>query len=246
MGRQLHFNPIKHYEASANKPFRILERTNFFSKREILELPKVLVPGEKVLAIISGFYAAGTAVLCVTSKRLLLIDKKMIRLSLEDIRFESIREVHYSHQPILACMQLYYAGRQMQFKTWHKKELRLLSQLVQQKMFEVADGSVESQAQNVVESGRTSASTVDSSASYAYNPVHHIDHLRSQLEPIQVEMPSELSSGNDRTINQQAQRLQAAGSFVDKLRISTKAGHWALELTTATDLLYPTKLGFRH
>ena len=118
---------------------KTLCRTNFFSNREMAELPNVLVPGEQVLAVISGMYTAGTAILCVTSRRLLLVDKKMIRLSLEDIRFESIREVHYSHQPFIASIKLYYAGREMQFRTWYKNELRIFSQLVQQKMFEVRD-----------------------------------------------------------------------------------------------------------
>jgi hypothetical protein len=120
----------------------VIMRTNFFNKREVAEIPKLLIPGERILAMVSGVYAAGTAVLCVTSKRVLLVDKKIIRLSIEDMRFDSIKEVNYSHQALMASLQLFYVGRsqQFQFKSWHRNGLRGLSQLVQEKMFELSDG----------------------------------------------------------------------------------------------------------
>lgn len=115
-------------------------RVDFFNSRELSEIPNLLMPDEQMLAVVSGFYTAGTAVLCVTSKRLLLIDKKLLRFSLEDVRFESIKEVNFSQQAFFASLKFFYAGKDMQFRTWHRRELRLLSQLVQEKMFEVRDG----------------------------------------------------------------------------------------------------------
>jgi hypothetical protein len=113
-----------------------ISKFDIFSNQELAELPKLLLPGEKVLSVISGFYAAGMAILCVTSKRLLLIDKKLIRLNFEDIRFESISEVNYSHQLILASLNLYYAGRSLQFRTWYKDALRTQAQFIQGKIFD--------------------------------------------------------------------------------------------------------------
>ena len=113
-----------------------LSRLNFFSRLEVAELPNLLMPGEQVLGVLSGFYSSGTAILCVTSKRLLLIDKKWVRLNFEDARFESINEVNYSHQAITASVKFYMAGRELQFKSWYKRELRILAQFVQNKMFE--------------------------------------------------------------------------------------------------------------
>ncbi len=114
-----------------------LGRLNFFSHWEIAELPKLLMPGEEVLGVISGFYTAGTAILCVTSRRLLLVDKKFIRLNYEDVRFGSIKEVNYSHQAFLASVKFCYAGRELQFKSWYRRELRVMAQFVQSKIFEV-------------------------------------------------------------------------------------------------------------
>lgn len=117
------------------QPYKI-SKLDIFSNQELAELPKLLLPGEKVLSVISGFYAAGMAILCVTSKRLLLIDKKLIRLNFEDIRFESISEVNYSHQLFLASLNLYYSGRSLQFRTWYKDALRTQAQFIQGKIFE--------------------------------------------------------------------------------------------------------------
>lgn len=109
--------------------------TPFFT-REIAEIPKLLMPGEELICAIGGFYSAGTATLCVTSERVLLIDKKLVRLSYEDIRFQSINEINYSHQMLLASLNLYLPARKLQFRTWYKNDLRALSQLIEQKMFE--------------------------------------------------------------------------------------------------------------
>ncbi len=94
------------------------------------------MPNEQVLGVISGFYTAGTAILCVTSHRLLLVDKKLIRLSYEDVRFEAISEVNFSQQLFLASVKFYFSGRNVQFRSWYKKELRMLAQFAQNKMFE--------------------------------------------------------------------------------------------------------------
>lgn len=112
-----------------------ISRVNFLSRREVAELPRLLMPDEQVLGIVSGFYSAGPATLCVTSKRLLLIDKKLIRLNYEDIRFEAIKEVSFSQQAFLAATRFFYAGRTLRFSSWYRKELRALAQYAQHKIF---------------------------------------------------------------------------------------------------------------
>ena len=113
-----------------------LSRLSLFSRWEVAELPKLLMPGEHVIAVLSGFYTSGTAILCVTSRRLLLIDKKFVRLNYEDMRFEAISDISFSQQAFLASARFYIAGRSIQFRSWYKKELRILVQFVQDRMFE--------------------------------------------------------------------------------------------------------------
>ena len=112
-----------------------LSKLSYFSRLEVAELPKLLLPDEQVLVVLSGLYSAGTATLCVTSKRLLLIDRKWTRLSYEDIRFSAISEVQFSQQAFLASVKFHYAGRELHFRSWYKPELRSLVHFVQGKMF---------------------------------------------------------------------------------------------------------------
>ncbi len=114
-----------------------LSRLSFFTRLEMAELPKLLMPNEKVLGVISGFSNNGTVLLAVTSDRLLLVDKKWVRLSYEDVRYESINEVSFSQQAILSSARFYVMGRDIMFKSWYKEELRTLVQFVQGKMFEL-------------------------------------------------------------------------------------------------------------
>ena len=101
----------------------ITEQGNYF---ELNELPKLLLPGEKIEGVISGFYSAGPATICVTNERLLLVDKKFIRLTIEDIRFDSLGEIQYSQQLFLASLKLIFAGQTLQFRSFYRRELRIL------------------------------------------------------------------------------------------------------------------------
>ena len=186
-----------------------LTRINFFSKKEMAELPKLLMPDEKVLAVISGFYTAGTAILCVTDKRLLLVDKKLIRLSFEDVRFESVKEVNYSQQAFMASVKFFYAGREMQFRSWYRNELRMLAQLVQQKMFEVREKSW-----HPAQSSQKSQN--DSPVQVATDPpVNDMYGTNVHMEQYMTE---------------RIRRWREATRFVNTLTISTKAGRQILEL----------------
>ena len=114
-----------------------LSRLSFFTRMEMAELPKLLMPNERVLGVISGVSQAGTVLMAVTSNRLLIIDKKWIRISYEDIRYESINEVRYAQQAIFASARFYIMGRDLLFKSWYKNELRTIVEFIQDKMFEL-------------------------------------------------------------------------------------------------------------
>lgn len=114
-------------------------KADFFNARELAEIPRLLMDDEQMIMAVSGLYTAGTAVLCVTNKRLLLIDKKLLRFSVEDVRFEAIKEVSYGQQAFFASLKFFYAGRDMEFRSWHRADLRMLAQTVQEKMFEVRE-----------------------------------------------------------------------------------------------------------
>ena len=69
---------------------------SFIGRPEIRELQNILFPDELMLHCLMGFYGGGTALLAATDQRLLLVDKKIFFLSLEDIRYDMISEIDVS------------------------------------------------------------------------------------------------------------------------------------------------------
>lgn len=199
-----------------------LMRINFFSKREMAELPKLLLPDEQILAVIAGVYTAGTAVLCVTSKRMMLVDKKMIRLSFEDVRFESIREINFSQQAIMASIKFYYAGREMQFRSWYKSELRMLAQLVQQKMFEVRE---KLHAKDYPTLQQSIEPVVREEQVEIFEPEakHRFPSILHEQSALQL----------DKYLSERLDRWKKATRFAGTLSMSAKAGRQVLKLETS-------------
>lgn len=206
----------------ADTQVRSLQRINFFSKREMAELPKLLLPEEQVLAVISGMYTAGTAILCVTSKRLLLVDKKWIRSSFEDVRFESIKEVNFSQQAIMASIKFYYAGREMQFRSWHKSELRMLAQLVQQKMFEMRE-KLHAKDLPVVSQPLTEMLVAQTAKEPQQDAKQQFPSVLRQQSALQL----------DRYLSERLDQWKRATRFAGTLSMSAKAGRQVLKLETS-------------
>lgn len=152
-----------------------ISRVNILSYFELNELPKLLLPGEKIEGVISGFYSAGPATICVTNERLLLIDKKFIRLTIEDIRFDSLGEIQYSQQLFLASLKLIFAGQTLQFRSFYRRELRNFIQYVQFKTLK--ENSEESNPVHSV-SKRTFSDAFNSSQATQSNEVTMYERLQ--------------------------------------------------------------------
>ena len=193
---------------SQKQPVQTLVRLNFFSKREMAELPNLLMEGEKVLGVISGFYAAGTAILCITSKRLLLVDKKFIRLRIEDVRYDSIREIDYSHQALMAAIRLHFSGREVEFKSWYKSELRMMTQQIQHKMFEVREKLHRRDEREFEREAET----------------------LTQSTPQPVALQYQQDQQLEKYLQERIARWRRASRFVDTLTVSNKAGKHILKL----------------
>lgn len=191
-----------------------LVRTSFFSRREMAELPNLLMKDEQVLSVVSGFYTAGTAILCITSKRLLLVDKKFIRLSIEDIRYDSIREIDYSHQAMIASIRMHFSGRRVEFKSWHKNELRMISQQIQQKMFEVREKLHREPEADVAHAQEAKVLFEEVTPETSPAPVNQY-RQDPQLE---------------RYLQERIARWRQASRFVDTLTVTSKAGKQILKL----------------
>lgn len=129
-----------------------LERINasfrFWGHAEMIELQHILIPGEQIQVCINGRYEGGFAMLCATDQRLLLIDKKPMYLTMEDVRYDMIAEVDFSHRLIDATIRVCTPNKNLVFTSWKRPELRKMTAYLQHRVIEMRQQhSYEVQAQ---------------------------------------------------------------------------------------------------
>ncbi len=109
---------------------------------EIRELQQLLMPSEQIQALVTGRYENGFAVLCATNMRILLIDKKILYLTVEDIRYDMIVEVDFSYRLIDATVRIITPSKVLAFTSFKKQPLRESAHFVQQRVMEVRQHTV--------------------------------------------------------------------------------------------------------
>jgi hypothetical protein len=119
----------------------------FWARPEIRELRNVLVPGEVIAQAVIGRYENGTALLVVTNYRLLLIDKKPMFLTLEDIRFDMITEMDYSAQLLEGTIRIQTPNRSLRFTGWNHGRLRIVLNYTQQRITDIRHHYIQQQFQ---------------------------------------------------------------------------------------------------
>jgi len=101
------------------------------------ELKRILRPGEHVAHALNGYYDGGFAVLCVTNLRVLIVDKKPLSLTVEDLRYDMIAEVDYNRRIITANMHIVTPLRTIVFTSWALHRLRESSFYIQQRLLDM-------------------------------------------------------------------------------------------------------------
>lgn len=104
---------------------------------EVRELRNILTPDEQIIGAVNGSYVHGFAMLVATDHRVLLIDKKPLFLSLEDLRYDMISEVTYSTGILTATLTILISTKKLQFKSIRLRKLRLLTAYIQQHIMEI-------------------------------------------------------------------------------------------------------------
>lgn len=108
-----------------------------WGRTEINELPNVLLPDEEIYECVNGIYEGGFALLVATDLRLLLIDKKPLNyLTVEDMRFDMINEIDYSHRMVGANISISTGYKDLKFTSFNQQRLRKLIGHVQHCMAE--------------------------------------------------------------------------------------------------------------
>jgi len=107
-----------------------LKKVNFNSngwgRTEARELVNILHSHEEIYDLVNGYYEGGFALLVATNIRLILVDKKPLNfLTVEDLRFEMINEIQYSHRIIGAHINVSTGNNKtMKFTSLNQARLR--------------------------------------------------------------------------------------------------------------------------
>lgn len=106
-----------------------------WNQAELRELPKIIHEGENISECVNGLYEGGVALLVATEFRVLLIDKKPLNyLTVEDLRFDMINEIDYSHRLMGAAITISTGSKTLKFTSFNQPRLRHLINLVQEHM----------------------------------------------------------------------------------------------------------------
>lgn len=109
----------------------------FWGRAEIRELANVLLEGEQISHCINGQYEGGFAMLCATDQRVLLIDKKPMYLTIEDIRFDMVAQLDYNHRLMNATLLICTPNKTLRFTAYNQHRLRQFYSFVQQQVMEI-------------------------------------------------------------------------------------------------------------
>jgi len=112
-------------------------KNKFFGRPEVKELCNILSPNEVIKHAVMGHYQGGFAIIVATDYRVLLIDKKVWFLTLEDIRYDMVAEVDFCSRLLDATISVVTFNKTLVFNSWHKQSLRQLSKYVQQRVTEI-------------------------------------------------------------------------------------------------------------
>jgi hypothetical protein len=113
----------------------------FWVRPELKELPRIMVKDEVIQGVVNGRYQGGFALLCVTNHRILIIDKKPLFLAVEDIRYDMISEVNYTHQLFDSSIHFASLNKELWFSSFRKGQLRQITDFIQHKLSEIRNGS---------------------------------------------------------------------------------------------------------
>ncbi len=108
----------------------------FWGAPEIRELPKILFDNETIRHFINGRYSGGFAALVATDIRVILIDKKPLFLTLEDIRYDMVSDVMFNHRLLNASIIIGTVHNSFTFVGFNSTNLRLLTNFIQQRVMD--------------------------------------------------------------------------------------------------------------
>lgn len=111
--------------------------SKYWGRAEIIELQHILVPGERIHFCLNGRYQGGFATFVATDQRLLIVDKKLFHLAIEDMRYDMISEVDFGAQLMSGTLKICTPTKNLAFTTYKPKMLRQVVNYIQLRVMQV-------------------------------------------------------------------------------------------------------------
>jgi hypothetical protein len=108
----------------------------YWGRSEVKELCNVLMPGEQIKHCINGRYEGGFGMLCASDQRILLIDKKPLYLTLEDIRYDMVAEVDFHIRLLDSTMSIVTPTKKFGFLGFRQNRMRAMTTYIQNRVME--------------------------------------------------------------------------------------------------------------
>jgi len=119
------------------KELNIDNYSSFMGRMEIAELPKILSTNEKMFNIIQGRYNGGNGILVATNRRLIFIDKSLLRLKVTDFPLDKVGSIQCDTQMFGAMIKIQNSGNNSAKITQVKEDMaRKFCQTVNDKIAE--------------------------------------------------------------------------------------------------------------
>lgn len=112
---------------------------------EVKELEHIIEPGETIMYCINGWYENGFAMLCITDQRAVLIDKKPLYLTLEDIRYDMVSEVDFDGRLINSAVTICTFSKKLRFASFSGSKLRWATAYLQRRVMELRQQQIMAQ-----------------------------------------------------------------------------------------------------
>ncbi|MBP7857968.1 PH domain-containing protein [Candidatus Saccharibacteria bacterium] len=108
-----------------------------WGRSEIRELTGIMMDDERILQAVNGYYDGGFALLCITNFRVLIVDKKPLALTVEDLRYDMIAEVDFSSRIFTSVLHVFTPMRTLIFTSWSMSKLKKSMNYIQQRVMEL-------------------------------------------------------------------------------------------------------------
>lgn len=112
-------------------------KITWWGRGEASELEHVIEPGETIMYCINGWYENGFAMLCITDQRAVLIDKKPMFLTLEDIRYDMVSEVDFDGRLVNSAITICTVSKKLRFASFNGTKLRQATAYLQRRVMEL-------------------------------------------------------------------------------------------------------------